>query len=73
MKLSKKQAARLGIFEESKAATKDRVKSQASPSLFEAQALTYPRLCDLQLALVINFGERQARQGTHRVVNGLQE
>jgi GxxExxY protein len=42
-------------------------------SLFEAQALTYLRLCDLRLALVINFGERQARQGIHRVVNGLQE
>jgi len=42
-------------------------------SLFEAQALTYLRLCDLRLALVINFGERQARQGIHRVVNGLHE
>jgi GxxExxY protein len=42
-------------------------------SLYEAQALTYLRLCNLKLALVINFGERQARQGIHRVVNGLQE
>jgi GxxExxY protein len=42
-------------------------------SLFEAQALTYLRLCDLKLALVINFGERTVRQGIHRVVNGLQE
>ena len=42
-------------------------------SLFEAQALTYLRLCNLQLALVVNFGERQVRQGIHRVVNGLQE
>ena len=40
-------------------------------SLFESQALTYLRLCNLRLALVINFGERQARQGIHRVVNGL--
>ena len=45
----------------------------AESSLFEAQALTYLRLCDLRLALVINFGERQVRQGIHRVVNGLQE
>jgi len=30
-------------------------------------------LCDLKLALVINFGERLVRQGIHRVVNGLQE
>jgi GxxExxY protein len=42
-------------------------------SLFEAQALTRLRLCDLRLALVVNFGERQVRQGIHRVVNGLQE
>jgi GxxExxY protein len=42
-------------------------------SLFEAQALTYLRLCSLRLALVINFGERLVRQGIHRVVNGLQE
>ena len=42
-------------------------------SLFAAQALTYLRLCDLKLALVINFGERTVRQGIHRVVNGLQE
>ena len=41
--------------------------------LFEAQALTYLRLCDLRLALVINFGERNLRQGIHRVVNDLQE
>ena len=42
-------------------------------SLFEAQALTYLRLCNLRLALVVNFGERQVRQGIHRVVNGLHE
>jgi GxxExxY protein len=42
-------------------------------SLFEAQALTYLRLCGLRLALVINFGERRVRQGIHRVVNGWQE
>jgi GxxExxY protein len=41
--------------------------------LFEAQVLTYLRLCDLRLGLVINFGERLVRQGIHRVVNGLEE
>ena len=41
--------------------------------LFEAQALTYLRLCDLRLGLVINFGERLVRQGIHRVANGLPE
>jgi GxxExxY protein len=42
-------------------------------SIFEAQALTYLRLCDLKLALVINFGERQLKRGIHRAVNGLQD
>jgi GxxExxY protein len=41
--------------------------------LYEAQALTYLRLCELKLALVINFGEQRVRQGIHRVVNGLEE
>ena len=41
--------------------------------MFEAQALTYLRLSDLKLAIVINFGEVEVRQGIHRVVNGLQE
>jgi GxxExxY protein len=40
-------------------------------SIFEAQALTYLRLLDLKLALVINFGEKLVRDGIHRVVNGL--
>ena len=44
-----------------------------SSNLFEAQALTYLRLCGCKLALVINFGERQVRQGIHRVVNGFPE
>jgi len=41
--------------------------------VFEAQALTYLRLCDLRLALVINFGERHVKQGIHRVVNRLED
>ena len=39
--------------------------------VFEAQALTYLRLMNLKLALVINFGERLLKDGFHRVVNGL--
>jgi len=39
--------------------------------VFEAQALTYLRLLQLRLALVINFGERLVRDGIHRVVNNL--
>ena len=45
--------------------------------VFEAQALTYLRLLDLKLALVImklalviDFGEHLVKDGVHRVVNG---
>ena len=40
-------------------------------SIFEAQVLTYLRLSDLRLGLVINFGERLLKNGIHRVVNKL--
>ena len=40
-------------------------------SIFEAQALTYLRMLNLRLALVINFGGRLVRDRLHRVVNGL--
>ena len=39
-------------------------------AIFEAQALTYLRLTNLKLALVINFGEKLVRNGIHRVING---
>ncbi|MEM6468497.1 MAG: GxxExxY protein [Planctomycetota bacterium] len=39
--------------------------------IFEAQTLTYLRLMDLKLGLVVNFGERMVKNGFHRVVNGL--
>jgi len=41
--------------------------------VFEAQALTYLRLLDLKLALVLNFGQRYVSNGIRRVVNGLEE
>ena len=40
-------------------------------NIFESQALTYLRLMNLKLALVINFGEKRVIDGVHRVVNGL--
>ena len=40
-------------------------------SIFETQALTYLRLMNLKLALVINFGEKRVSSGIHRVVNNL--
>ncbi|TGU75195.1 GxxExxY protein [Geomonas terrae] len=39
--------------------------------IFESQALTYLRMLNLKLALVINFGEKLVKNGIHRVVNGL--
>jgi GxxExxY protein len=39
--------------------------------VFEAQVLTYLRLMNLKLALVINFGTQYVKRGIHRVVNGL--
>ena len=40
-------------------------------SIFEAQTLTYLRLMNLRLGIVINFGEKFVKRGIHRVVNGL--
>jgi len=39
-------------------------------SVFEAQVLTYLRLLDLHIGIVINFGERLVKNGIHRVING---
>ena len=40
-------------------------------AIYETQTLTYLRLMNLRLGLVINFGERLVKDGIHRVVNGL--
>ena len=37
----------------------------------EAQTLTYLRLLDLRLGLVVNFGTKTIRDGIRRVANGL--
>jgi GxxExxY protein len=39
--------------------------------IFETQTLTYLRLMNLKLGLVINFGNKRVINGVHRVVNGL--
>jgi GxxExxY protein len=39
--------------------------------VFGAQVLTYLRLLDLQLGLVVNFEKKRVADGIHRVVNGL--
>ncbi|WP_437578872.1 GxxExxY protein [Sorangium sp. So ce887] len=48
----------------------ERKATVAHNRVFEAQALTYLRLSNLKLAIVINFGEVSVRQGIHRVVRG---
>jgi len=40
-------------------------------NIFEVQTLTYLRLGDFRLGMVINFGEALVKNGIHRVVNGL--
>jgi GxxExxY protein len=39
--------------------------------LYEAQLLTYLRVTNKKLGLLINFGERYVAQGVRRVVDGL--
>ena len=41
--------------------------------IFEIQTLTYLRIADLRLGIVVNFGERVVKNGIHRVVNNLQD
>lgn len=40
-------------------------------SIFEAQTLTYLRLTNLKLGMVINFGSKRVIDGIRRVVNNL--
>jgi GxxExxY protein len=40
-------------------------------TIYEAQTLTYLRLTNLRLGLVINFGERLVKDGIKRVANKL--
>jgi len=61
---------RLDILVENKVIIE--VKSVAEyNNIFEAQVLTYLRLMDLRLGLVINFGDKLVKNGFHRVANKL--
>ena len=40
-------------------------------TIFKTQLLTYLRLTERKLGVVINFGERLLKDGIHRVVSGL--
>jgi GxxExxY protein len=43
------------------------------PRVFKKQLLTYLRLTDCRLGLLINFGSELIKDGNFRVVNGLEE
>jgi len=61
---------RLDLLVEDKVIVETKATTDFNP-VYLAQALTYLRLTDLKLALVINFGERYVKNGIHRVVNKL--
>ena len=67
-----KTALRLDLLVEKKVIVEAKALTQYN-SIFEAQTLTYLRLLNLQLGLVINFGNRFVKSGIHRVVNNLKE
>ena len=46
---------------------------EAVASVHKKQLLTYLRLADMRVGLLINFGEELLKNGIHRVVNGLAE
>jgi len=46
---------------------------EKSNPIFEAQLLTYLRLSNLKLGMLINFGQRYVKDGINRVVNGLED
>ena len=45
--------------------------SEKNHLIYEAQLLTYLRLTGIKLGLLINFGNKQVKDGIARVVNGL--
>ena len=61
---------RLDILVENSVIIECKATSQYN-KIFESQCLTYLRLSNKKLGLVINFGEKLLKDGIHRVVNGL--
>ena len=60
---------RLDLFVDGKVIVECKATTQYNP-IFESQVLTCLRLTGLKLGIVINFSEKLARDGIHRVVNG---
>jgi GxxExxY protein len=66
------QGYRLGLIVESKVLVEIKSVEGIEP-VHKKQLLTYLRLMDKQLGLLINFNEELIRNGIKRVVNGLEE
>ena len=45
--------------------------TEKNHSIYETQILTYLRLTGIKLGLLINFGNKQVKDGISRIVNGL--
>ncbi|MGI9516440.1 MAG: GxxExxY protein [Pirellulaceae bacterium] len=63
---------RLDLIVEDKVIVDNKAKSDVLP-IDKQQLLTYLRLCDRRLGLVINFNVMRLVDGVQRVVNGLKE
>lgn len=63
-------AYRLDLLVEDKVIVELKSVEKLAP-VYYAQLLTYLRLSDKKLGLLINFNEKLLRDGVHRVVNGL--
>ena len=63
---------RLDLLIEKRVIIEVKATSNYNP-IFESQILTYLRMTDLRVGLVINFGEKFVKDGIRRVVNGLLE
>jgi len=63
---------RLDLFIEKSIIVEVKATSIYNP-IFESQVLTYLRMMDLKIGMVVNFGEKYVKNGIRRVVNGLIE
>ena len=63
---------RVDMLVEKKVIVENKATTQYN-KIFEAQTLTYLRLLNLHVGLVINFGERYVKKGVHRVVNNFKD
>ena len=66
------EAFRADLIVEEKVVVEIKSVEQVAP-VHKKQLLTYLRLADKRLGLLINFGEALIKDGITRVVNGLEE